>query len=181
MLASVSGADKSTGVPHFDSKAEIEKHIRSLKIPATVLRPTIFMEDLTEKQYFPPASWGMMPKLVGADRPVKWISVQDIGAAAAAVFARKEEFVGASVPLVGDEKSMTEAREIFARIDGKRPFALPMPTFLFERLVSDDLTRMWKWLRTHEMDGDRQSTRALVPNASDLETWLRARRARSVA
>jgi uncharacterized protein YbjT (DUF2867 family) len=66
--ASVSGAEARTGVPHFDSKWEIEAHVRALGLPATILRPVVFMEDLTERQYVPPASWGMMPKLVGPKR-----------------------------------------------------------------------------------------------------------------
>jgi len=173
--ASVSAADRRTGVPHFESKGEIERHIRSLGIPATFLRPTIFMEDLTEKQYVPPATWGMMPKLVGPDRPVKWISVDDIGAAAAAVFSRRDEFLGEAVPLVGDEKSMSQARDVFARITGRRPLALPMPTFLFRRLVSEELVLMWRWMAASSMDGDVATTRALIPGVKDLESWLRAR------
>lgn len=173
--ASVGGADRATGVPHFESKREIERYIRSLGIPATFLRPTIFMEDLTEKKYFPPASWGMMPKLIGPDRPVKWISVDDIGAAAAAAFTRRDEVLGAAIPLVGDARSMAESRAIFSRIHGKNPFALPMPTFLFRRLVSEELVLMWTWLAAHAMDGDVATTRTLVPGVKDMETWLRTR------
>ncbi len=151
--ASVNGADRHSGVHHFDSKGEIEAHIRSLAIPATFLRPAVFMEDLVDKQYFPPASWGMMPKLVGPDRPVKWVSVEDIGVAAATAFARRDAVFGVAVPLVGDEQSMTQARALFARVTGKKPFALPMPTFLFRRVISEDLVLMWKWLATNTMDG----------------------------
>lgn len=173
--ASVSGADRASGVPHFDSKGEIERHIRALGLPATFLRPAIFMEDLTEKQYFPPASWGMMPKIIGPDRPVKWVSVEDIGAAAAEVFSKPDDFIGAVLPLVGDEKSMTQTREIFIRVRGKKPFALPMPTFMFRRLVSEELVLMWEWLASHSMDGDVEATRAVVPALADMETWLQAR------
>jgi|MudIll2142460700_1097286.scaffolds.fasta_scaffold04788_2 uncharacterized protein YbjT (DUF2867 family) len=173
--ASVSGADRKSGVHHFDSKAEIEAHIRSLGIPATFLRPAVFLEDLVDKKYFPPASWGMMPKLVGKDRPVKWVSVEDIGVAAATAFARRDEFVGKAVPLVGDTRSIAEAREIFARVTGKRPFALPMPTFLFRKFISKDLVLMWEWLATSEMDGDVATTKSLVTQPQDMESWLRKR------
>jgi uncharacterized protein YbjT (DUF2867 family) len=171
--ASVNGADRDSGVPHFESKGAIERHIRALGLPATVLRPAIFMEDLTEAQYVPPASWGMMPKLVGPDRPVKWIAVDDIGAAAAAVFARPEEFLGGTIPLVGDVRSMAEARALFAQVRGRRPFALPMPTALFRRLVGEELVLMWRWLATETMEGDPKQTRLLVPEVKDMAMWLR--------
>jgi uncharacterized protein YbjT (DUF2867 family) len=173
--SSVNGADRKSGVHHFDSKGEIEEHIRALGIPATFLRPAVFMEDLTDKKYVPPASWGMMPKLVGADRPVKWVSVQDIGIAAATVFTNREAWLGKAVPLVGDEKSIAEARAIFTRVNGKKPFALPMPTFLFRRFISKDLVLMWEWLAKNSMDGDVATTRSVVPAPLDMETWLRAR------
>ena len=179
--SSVNGAEQQTGVHHFDSKGEIEQHIRSLKIPSTFLRPSVFMEDLTEKQYFPPASFGMMPKLVGPDRPVKWICVEDIGAAAATVFTRRDDFLAAAIPLVGDTLSIRQARETFRHVTGKKPLALPMPTSLFRRFISEDLVLMWTWLADNEMAGDVETTRRVVTNPQTMANWLRARMAAKAA
>jgi uncharacterized protein YbjT (DUF2867 family) len=33
-------AHRNTGIPHFESKWKVEEHIRTLGIPATILRPT---------------------------------------------------------------------------------------------------------------------------------------------
>lgn len=67
------------------------------------------------------------------------------------------------------------ADALFARITGRRPFALPMPTFLFRRLVSEELVSMWTWLAEHFMDGDSAATARLVPNVKDAATWLQSR------
>lgn len=40
---------KHSGIPHFDSKIEVEDHMRELGIPFTILRPMPFMELLSEK------------------------------------------------------------------------------------------------------------------------------------
>src|SRR5882724_3364360 len=85
VYASVPAAERATSVPHFASKWAVEQHIRAIGQPATMICPTLFMEDLTEKQYVPPANWGMLRKIVGADRPILWVSVEDIGAVAATV------------------------------------------------------------------------------------------------
>lgn len=175
VFASVAGPDEATGVPHFDSKRAIERHIRGLDLPYTFVRPTIFMEDLTEKQYVPPASWGMMPKIVGPDRKIRWIAVEDLGRAAAAIFADREAFVGRAVALAGDELSIAEARELFRRVRGKAPFALPMPVWLFRRLVSAELVAMWEWLADHELVASVAETRKLVPGALDMERWYRGK------
>ena len=58
---------------------------------------------------------------------------------------------------------------------GRRPFALPMPTALFRRLVGAELLLMWRWMSTETMDGDPATTRQLVPGLKDMATWLRGR------
>jgi len=40
VYSSVAGADQHAGTPEQDSKGEIEQHIRSSGLPATILRPT---------------------------------------------------------------------------------------------------------------------------------------------
>ena len=43
---SVGSANLSTGIPHFDSKYEIEKYILSKDLPYTIVRPTYFMDNI---------------------------------------------------------------------------------------------------------------------------------------
>src|SRR4029077_5754669 len=43
VYSSVGGAERKTGIPHWESKWEVEKHIRSLGLAATVIRPAAFM------------------------------------------------------------------------------------------------------------------------------------------
>ena len=42
VYTSVGGAERKSGLPHFESKWQIEEHIRSLGLPATILRPVLF-------------------------------------------------------------------------------------------------------------------------------------------
>src|SRR5437868_3929137 len=44
---SVGSANRQTGVPHFDSKYEVEKHIARIGVRATTLAPVYFMENLS--------------------------------------------------------------------------------------------------------------------------------------
>ena len=45
VYSSVGGAERSSGIDHWESKWEIEKHIRKLGLPATMLRPVAFMRN----------------------------------------------------------------------------------------------------------------------------------------
>jgi hypothetical protein len=47
-----------------------------------------------------------------------------------------------------------------------------MPTWMFERFVSDDLTNMWRWLRTNDLDVDPAETHTILPTASTVQDWL---------
>ncbi len=50
VYSSVGGAERETGIPHFESKRRIEEHIEALGIPYTILRPVYFMENLYWKK-----------------------------------------------------------------------------------------------------------------------------------
>ena len=53
-----------------------------------------------------------------------------------------------------------------------------MPVWLFERFTGPDLTRMWRWLATHDVDVDLSDTRARHPNVATVEEFV-LQRARS--
>jgi len=177
VFTSVASADRAASVPHFVSKHRIEQHLVESGLSFTILRPAIFMEDLTDAKYFPPASFGMIAKIVGRDRPLPWVSVDDIGRAVARIARDPRRHAGRTLPLVGDVRSIEDARALFTRVDGKRPFALAIPNAIFRRFVSEDLLLMWQWLAREDMERDRAPLAALVDAPKDMEQFLRARRA----
>ena len=163
----------ATGVGSWDTKVQIIGHMRERGVPLTVLRPMAFMELMTESKFVPAAStWSMMPRLMGADRPVGWLAVDDLAAIAARAFSDPDRFVGMDQPLVSDVRSLRECADLWRQTMGRAPRRLPLPVWLFERFVGTDETTMWRWLRDHEIDLDTAPTLALHPNAVSVETWL---------
>src|SRR5260221_1183749 len=47
VFTSVNSANRQTGVPHFDSKYDVEKHIAKIGVRATIVAPAYFMENLS--------------------------------------------------------------------------------------------------------------------------------------
>ena len=45
VYSSVGCAYRETGIPHFDSKGEIEEYKRQIDLPYTILRPVFFMQN----------------------------------------------------------------------------------------------------------------------------------------
>lgn len=161
-----------TGVRQWDDKLVVRAHLESLGLPVTVLRPMAFMELMTDKDFYPPVTmWHLMPKLIG-DRPLPWLCSDDVGAVAARVFADPDRFAGVDLPLGADVRTIGECRELWREVFGRPPRSFPMPLWLFHRFVGDDLTRMWRWLRTHPVAFDLAATRAIVPGVRTVREWL---------
>jgi uncharacterized protein YbjT (DUF2867 family) len=164
-----------TGVDSWESKLIIAAHLRESGIPLTVLRPMAFMELMTDKAFYPPvAVWHLMPKLAGAQTPIPWLAVDDLGAIAARAFAEPGGFVGADLALAAQFCSIEECRQISQRVTGRPPRHYPMPLWLFERFVGTDLTTMWRWLRVNVVPVDPEQTRSLLPAVTTVEHALTA-------
>lgn len=171
------GIGKPTGIGSWDSKLQVEAHMKSLGLPVTILRPVAFMELMTDKGFYPNVStWYLMPKFMGDKRPVGWLSTTDLGIIAAKAFAAPEQFVGQDIRLSSDVKSIEECRAIYRDVMGKNPSRFPMPVWMFKRFVGTDLITMWQWLSTADIDFNPESTRALHPEALSVKDWLTTQR-----
>ncbi len=181
LVYSSAGIGKSnTGVPHFQTKVEIESHMRELEIPFTIIRPAPFMELLVQKEFYPAVGpWGAEPKVLGWDTPIPWVAVKDIGIAAANIFENYKKWRGRDITLFGDVKTFTECRATFVAIDGKKPFRLPLPLWLVRKMAGNELILMWQWmvgwiaeLGKEGLEDIAESSRELCPEMLDLESWL---------
>jgi uncharacterized protein YbjT (DUF2867 family) len=168
-----------TGVPSWETKAQIEAYIRTLDLPVTILRPMAFMELMTEKKFAPAvAVWSLMPALMGPTRNVGWLCTDDLGAIAAKVFAAPQQFVGKELALASDVQSLEQCRLIYREVMGRNPPQVPMPAWLFKRFgfVGQDLTAMWRWLRIEPIALDTEPTRAIHPEALSVRAWLSSKK-----
>jgi uncharacterized protein YbjT (DUF2867 family) len=164
---------KGSGVGSWETKVEVAAYIRTLDLPVTILRPTAFMELMTEPKFFPPASvWHLMPKLMGPGRPVGWLTVEDLAVIVAKAFGDPDRFVGREVVLASDVQSIDACRAIWREVTGKPPRRFPMPIWLFERFAGTDETTMWRWLAANEVDLDTAPALAIHPEAVTVREWL---------
>jgi uncharacterized protein YbjT (DUF2867 family) len=170
---------RNTGVPSWDSKIVIEDHMKSLGLPLTILRPMAFMELMTDAKFFPHMStWHVMPALMGAARPLPWLSAGDLGVIAAKAFAERDRFMGLDQTLASDVQTIDQCRALYASELGKQPPRFPTPPALFKRFgfVGQDLSRLWNWLHDNDVPLDTKPTLSLYPQALSVREWLRTQR-----
>ncbi|MFD4640274.1 NmrA family NAD(P)-binding protein [Lentzea sp. NPDC058436] len=152
VYASLVEAAAETGVASFDSKWEVERHIADLGLPATILRPTTFMDGL----YAPD-----LPKLTHLLHPdVRYhlVAVDDIGAIAARVFTDPGRFAGTSLTLAGDLLTPVEIAGLMGL--GYEQFQVDDPELL--KVFGSDA----------EPDVDINALRALHPGLRTFSAFL---------
>ena len=173
VYTSVGSANRHTGVPHFDSKYEVEKHIAKIGVRATVLAPVSFMENV----YFikEQLAKGVYASPLPAARPLAQIAVADIGAVAVRVLENADRFVGKRFDLGGDKLSGNDALAILSRVTG-RPFSYyQVPLDVIRQRMGEDGARMYEWLDRIGYTVDRAALRREFPDIAfhDFESWAK--------
>lgn len=162
-----------TGVPSWDVKRGIEEHLRGLGLPYTILRPTAFMELMTDRAFYPAVgTWRIWPRVMGADRPVPWLAVDDLGAIAAKVFGDPGRFAGVEVELAGDVRTLEQCRADYRDVAGREPKTMPMPMWLFDRFTRKDVTTMWRWARNGDLPLDTAPAQSIIAKTTTVREWL---------
>ena len=169
VYSSVGSADKKTGIPHFESKFEIEEHIRALGLDYTILRPVSFMEGWDQEQILT----GRLVHALDPEVPQQYIAVKDIGVFAAMAFEHPGGWLGRELDIAGDELTMTELAAIFTRVTGKTVTYEQVPWSELEPGWGAELTTMFRWFNDVGYSADIAALRAEHPGLKTVEQFLR--------
>lgn len=178
VYTSVGGAERNTGIPHFESKWLVEQYIRDLDLPATILRPAFFMENFSQA-LAPQEREGTLVLTVAQrpDRPMQMIAADDIGFFAARAFARPEETIGTATELAGDSLTMPQVAEMMSKVRGRPVQFYPLPVDQL-RSFNEDAGLMFEWFNESGYAADIPTLRAIHPELMTFETWMRRKNER---
>jgi len=174
VYSSVGGAERSTGIPHFESKYQVETYLGSI-VPSTILRPVFFMENLLP-QLVPDSDGEIVIRMpMPGDVPVQMIGVRDIGRAAARLLSEPAAIDGDAIEVAADELTLDEVAQQVGEVLG---VPARFETIPLEYLGDDeDLKAMFRWFAVGSAyRADLPVSRALIRGSSDLRAWLGAYR-----
>ncbi|MFI6867126.1 NmrA/HSCARG family protein [Nocardia sp. NPDC050406] len=175
VYSSLSGAGMGSGIEYYAAKEQIEDRIRELGLPATILRPVLFMDNFAT--YNKPSREGdklVLALAVAPEVPMPLIAIDDIGRFAALAFDRREEFLGRTVVLAGDVLTPPQIAEILGRAAGLTPHTVQVPIERI-RAFDEQVAKMFAWFNTHpQAEVDLDGLRAVHPELMDLDGWVRA-------
>lgn len=177
VYSSVGGAERHSGIPHFESKRRIEEFLLDVGRPVAFLRPTFFMDNLARM-----IDDGSEPARIALPLPdgvpLQMISVRDIGKAAAALLLNRDS-APQSLEIAGDEITGSQIADIVgAQLNRPASYTqLPLD------VLGDDEDRkaMFRWFtKLPSYRADFTATRQWVPDVENLADWVRRRVATTV-
>lgn len=171
VYTSVGGAERDTGIPHFDSKWQIEQHIASLDLPSTILRPVFFFENFIAPPLRDEILSGMLSTAMQPDKTLQMIAVNDIGGIAALAFRRPGQFMSKAIEIAGDELTMPQVAEMFSAVLRRPVKNQQVPLEQMEK-SSYDSAVMFRWFNEHGYQANIEALREIYPPLTTFEQWL---------
>src|ERR1700686_615922 len=173
VFTSVGSANRQTGIPHFDSKYEVEKHIAKVGVRATILAPVAFMENL----YFikEQLAKGIYAAALPPARALAQVAVADIGAVAVRVLEDAGRFTGQRFDLASDELTGNDAMSILSRVTGRNFTYYQVPLDVVRQRMGEDAVKMYEWFDRVGFAVDRVAVRREVADVAfhDFESWAK--------
>jgi uncharacterized protein YbjT (DUF2867 family) len=174
VYSSVAGADQRTGVPHFDSKHEVERYLRSSHVPYTILGPTFFMENFLGPMFREGLQSGTLGLGLPPTRGLQMVAVDDLARFAARVISSPEDFIGERIEVASDEVTGHQAADLLSYVSGHRLHYHQLPLDLVSE-QSEDLALMYEWLDRVGYHADVLTLRHEFPEVGwhTFEEWGR--------
>jgi len=171
---SVCNADSETGVPHFETKNSIEKYIKSIGLPVTVLRPVKFMENYYIPQVFIGILGGKLFDSIKPGKKHQMINADDIGAFVAESFANPAKYLHRTIEIVGDELTNEEVASTMSEVLGKKVKFKRLPLFIVKLVMDREMYLMFKWFNEKGFTADIKETKRNFPavEVTGLKQWL---------
>lgn len=171
VYSSVGAADEKTGIPHFESKIEVEKHLLSSGLPYTVVRPVFFMENWY-RGFGASIRNGQLQQPFSPAESLQMIAVDDIGAFAALAFEHPDKWKGKTFSLAGDELSMQQIAGAFSRVTAREVEYVQISWDQFEKNMGRELTVMYHWFEEKGYHFNIDEVRREYPLTHTFNRWL---------
>lgn len=172
VYSSVGGAERHTGIPHFDSKRDVEEYLLALGMAATFVRPVFFMDNFAQFMRPSRESGTLVVRMpLPAGVPLQMIAAEDVGAVAAAVTLNPDRVPRGSVEIAGDELTGEQIAARYGDRHGLPARYEPLPLDVLGD--NADQQAMFGWFaELPAYQADFAATRDLAPLTSTFSQWL---------
>jgi uncharacterized protein YbjT (DUF2867 family) len=167
---SVGGAERDSGIPHFDSKYLVEQHLATLGLRTTIIRPVFFIENFTWMAPTIEDGTLVMRLPIPDGVTLQMIAVRDVGIIAAAALLGSAS-VPQSIEIAGDALTGSQIAAAHGARSGVAARYEALPVSVLDG--QDDLQAMFRWFaETPAYQADLDQVRRIHPDSWTLRSWL---------
>ena len=171
VYSSVGSAERNTGIPHFDSKFQVEEYIRSVALPCTIMRPVYFFYNYNSMR--PMVEQGTLSQPLSPETKLQQLSEEDYGEMVTEVFDRPAEFLHREIEVASVDMTMTEIAATFSSVLEKPVTYQQIPFEAFEQQAGEEVTIMYRWFERVGYAADLAQLQREFSALSDFESYLR--------
>jgi uncharacterized protein YbjT (DUF2867 family) len=173
VFSSVAGATAHTGVPHFESKAVVERRLAASEIPHTIVAPTYFYDNVLGG--YQELLNGVLDLPLPAGHRLQQLARPDLGRFVALVIrSGPGAFAGRRIELASDAPTPAQMSAALSSALG-RPVEFTETPMSLVRAGSADMTAMWDFLRGDGYQADIDGLRRDYPDVgwTSFAEWAR--------
>ena len=177
VYSSVASADKRTGIPHFESKHRVERHIESSGMPHTILAPAAFVDDfIDEPDSRAELSQGWLPMPLSATRELQQVSIAEVAELAALAIEQRDRFVGRRIDVASHSIAGERMAVVLSHATGHEIAYREVPLDDARGQMGDEVAEMFAWFEQAGFDVDIEELRNAYPEVrwQTFEEWAGA-------
>lgn len=172
VYSSVLYARLGTGVPQFESKVEVENHIRALGVPYSFVRPSSFMANLEASRE--EAEAGVYRTPFPGTLARLHIAPQDIGRVVAEAFADPERWIGRELDLAGQRIAYADIAATMGRVLGRDVRYEQIPWAEYAATATPTAIAREQWFMANPVPIDLEALYREFPGLMTVEAYLRS-------
>jgi uncharacterized protein YbjT (DUF2867 family) len=151
LYSSVIASDLKTGIPHFESKFQVEEYIRKSGIPYTIIRPASLYENFLIPQVRKGILKGKLVSPLLSTAVQQYIASEDIGKISAHIFSHKDQYLGKTFEIASEEMDVQSVADVFSQALSKPVKYAHLPGILTRIFMGKDLYTMFKYVNDHNL------------------------------
>ncbi|MEM8964868.1 MAG: NmrA/HSCARG family protein [Bacteroidota bacterium] len=163
--------DRNTGVPHLDSKWNVEMSLRNSGKAWTVFRPAAFMDNW-EWDCESIIETGVVRYPMHPEMPYAQIACDDIGRMVAQAFEQPELWANKASPITSDISTMKEITATLAKVLGRDIQYQQLTWDEVQAEQGEELMLMYRSFDTIGMDGSPYFLQRWLGQTTDFESYL---------
>lgn len=172
VFTSVAGADANTGIPHFESKGEVEMYLRGSGINFSIVRPVEFMDNVRYARENILSGTYLDPR--DPSKSHQWIAASDIGFFVGEAFDDPDGWIGRTLEIAGDQLTIEEFVDVLSRTIGVEVNHQQLSWDAYQEQNGEEMTEMLRWFNEGGYNVDISALRSQYPNLLTYQEYLQS-------